>query len=48
MMMMMMIIIIIIIMILIYEDFTLELQLMWNVKNKGDTSNTRATGTILK
>ena len=31
-MMMIMIIIIIIIRVLIYEDFTLELRLMWNVK----------------
>ena len=27
--------------ILKYKDLTIEMQLMWNVKNKGDTSNNR-------
>jgi len=27
--------------ILKYEDLTTEIQRMWNVKNKGDTSNNR-------
>jgi len=27
--------------ILKYEDLTIEIQRMWNVKNKGDTSNSR-------
>jgi len=38
----------IIIIIIINKDLTIEIQLMWNVKNKGDTSNNRGDWDYLK
>jgi hypothetical protein len=34
--------------ILKYKDLIIEIQRMWNVKNKGDASYNRGTGTISK
>ena len=31
-----------------YKDVTIEIQCMWNVKNKGDTSNNRGDWDYLK
>jgi len=41
-------IIIIIIIIIINKDLTIEIQRMWNVKNKGDTSNKRGDWNYFK